>query len=91
MLFRSVDIASGAAGMSIVPVLEEKRPSTYLLLESPDLGTWTTALSITNQSDGEPTVQGADFDPTNGTLYLLMNYLKYSARTSTLRLTRYTP
>jgi hypothetical protein len=84
-------LALGPAGMSVIPIREEKRPSAYLFFESPGLDTWTTALGITNLNDGEPDMQASDFDPVSGTLYLLTEYLNYSARTSTLRLTRFNP
>jgi hypothetical protein len=89
-LMQARGITLGDQGFAAVPVLESKRPSSYLLVRSPALsGTWTTALAITSLNDGEPTMQGVEFDPTTQQLYLLTSFLKYTERQSHLRLTRF--
>jgi hypothetical protein len=89
-LMEPVALALGGPGLVALPIQEAKAPSSYLLQRTPVLGgIWTTALSMSTLSDGEPFTQGVEFDSTTGQIYLMTNFFKYAPRTSTLRLTRF--
>ncbi|HUP57699.1 MAG TPA: sialidase family protein [Bdellovibrionota bacterium] len=86
--YQARGLVTGQAG-TFLPILEGKKPAAFLLGQLPGASIWQSTLSITNLAEGEPYMQAAEHDPSTGDLVLMTNYLKYSARESSLRISVY--